>query len=87
VVKEIKLRPKTDEHDFDVKMRYARRFLEDGNKVKVTVRFRGCEMAHRDIGHDRCREVAEAVEDVGVVETRPSMEGRQMFMILAPKKK
>jgi translation initiation factor IF-3 len=87
VVKEIKLRPKTDEHDFDVKTRHARRFLEEGNKVKVTVRFRGREMAHRDIGHDRCREVAEAVEDVGAVETRPSMEGRQMFMILAPKKK
>ncbi len=87
VVKEIKLRPKTDEHDFEVKTKHARRFLEEGNKVKVTVRFRGREMAHRDIGNDRCREVAEAVEDVGVVETRPSMEGRQMFMILAPRKK
>jgi translation initiation factor IF-3 len=55
--------------------------------VKVTVRFRGREMAHRDIGELRCREVAAAVEDVGQVETRPSMEGRQMFMIIAPRKK
>ena len=86
-VKEVKLRPKTDEHDFNVKTKHARRFLEDGNKVKVTVRFRGREMAHRDIGELRCREVADAVADVGQVETRPSMEGRQMFMILAPRKK
>ncbi len=86
-LKEVKLRPKTDEHDFEFKAKHARRFLEEGNKVKVTVRFRGREMAHRDIGERRCMEVAQAVEDVGMVETRPNMEGRQMFMILAPRKK
>ena len=86
-IKEIKLRPKTDEHDYDVKLKHARRFLEDGDKVKVTVRFRGREMAHRNIGEDRCREVAKDCEDVSLIETPPNMEGRQMFMILAPRKK
>jgi translation initiation factor IF-3 len=86
-LKEVKLRPKTDEHDFDFKVKHARRFLEAGDKVKVTVRFRGREMAHRDIGERRCLEVAKAVEDVGQIEARPNMEGRQMFMILAPRKK
>ena len=85
-VKEVKLRPKTDEHDFDVKVKHARRFLESGDKVKVTVRFRGREMAHKDIGVKRCRELADAVADLGSPETRPSMEGRQMSMIIAPKK-
>lgn len=86
-VKEVKLRPKTDEHDFDVKVKHTRRFLEHGDKVKITVRFRGREMAHRNIGEERCMEIAAAVEDMAVVEQRPSMEGRQMFIILAPKKK
>ncbi len=87
IVKEVKLRPKTDEHDFNVKAKHTRRFLEEGNKVKITVRFRGREMAHREIGEERCKEISDAVEDIGVVETRPSMEGRQMFMIIAPRKK
>jgi translation initiation factor IF-3 len=86
-LKEIKLRPKTDEHDFNVKVKHARRFLEAGDKVKVTVRFRGREMAHRDIGVERCKELAEAVQDLGSPESRPSMEGRQMSMIIGPKKK
>ncbi len=86
-IKEIKLRPKTDEHDFDVKLRHARRFLESGDKVKVTVRFRGREMAHREIGVERCMELAQALADLGSPESRPSMEGRQMSMIIGPKKK
>ncbi|NOY24581.1 MAG: translation initiation factor IF-3 [Oligoflexia bacterium] len=85
--KEVKLRPKTDEHDYQVKLRHARRFLEAGDKVKVTVRFRGREMAHRNIGEQRCRELAGDCEDLAIIETLPNMEGRQMFMIIAPKKK
>ena len=85
-LKEVKLRPKTDTHDFEFKVKHARRFLEAGDKVKVTVRFRGREMAHKDIGVKRCRELADAVADLGSPETRPSMEGRQMSMIIAPKK-
>jgi translation initiation factor IF-3 len=86
-LKEVKLRPKTDEHDFEFKVRHARRFLEEGNKVKVTVRFRGREMAHRNIGEEQCMEFFEAVKDLGVVELLPRMEGRQMFMIISPLKK
>lgn len=86
-LKEVKLRPKTDTHDYEVKLRQTRRFLDEGNKVKITVRFRGREMAHRDIGVERCLEMAEAVKDIGVVEARPKMEGRQMFMIIASLKK
>ena len=73
-------------HDYNVKLKHVRRFLENGDKVKVTVRFRGREMAHRDIGHQRCHELADAVAELAEIETRPSMEGRQMSMILAPKK-
>ena len=86
-LKEIKLRPKTDGHDMDVKTRHAARFLEAGDKVKVTVRFRGREHAHRDIGNDQCMAVAKAVEEVGMVESKPRMDGRFMVMILAPNKK
>ncbi len=85
-VKEVKLRPKTDIHDYEVKLKHARRFLEAGDKVKITVRFRGREMAHRDIGEKRCREIAADCEDIATIETNPNMEGRQMFMILAPRK-
>jgi translation initiation factor IF-3 len=85
-VKEIKLRPKTDQHDFNVKLKHARRFLDGGDKVKVTVRFRGREMAHREIGEQRCMEIAVACEDLATVEDRPRMDGRQMFLILAPRK-
>ena len=86
-VKEVKIRPKTDQHDYDVKLRNTRRFLEDGDKVKVTVRFRGREHAHRDIGVARCEELAKAVVDLAVIEAPPRMDGRQMIMILAPRKK
>ena len=86
-VKEIKLRPKTDQHDFDVKVRHARRFLEEGNKVKVTIRFRGRELAHRDIGVLQCNRVFEAVKDLAVVEQPARMEGRQMHMIIAPQRR
>jgi translation initiation factor IF-3 len=86
-VKEIKLRPKTDDHDFDVKERAVRRFLEEGDKVKVTVRFRGREIAHRDIGEDQCRKLADKLVDAAVVEQAPRMDGRQMVMLLAPGKK
>ena len=86
-IKEVKVRPKTDEHDMNVKVKHAHQFLSEGNKVKVTVRFRGREHAHRDIGAEQCLRVAEAVKDVGVIEAPPRMEGRQMFMILAPIKR
>ena len=85
-VKEIKLRPKTDQHDFDVKLKHARRFLEKGDKVKVTVRFRGREMAHKEIGEPQCMRIAEACTELAVIEAHPRMDGRQMFLILAPKK-
>ncbi|MFK7929537.1 MAG: translation initiation factor IF-3 [Myxococcota bacterium] len=83
-LKELKVRPKTDDHDMNVKIRRSRSFLEDGNKVKITVWFRGREHAHHDIGADQCYRIADAVEDVGKIETEPRMEGRNMFMILAP---
>ena len=85
--KEVKIRPKTDVHDFEVKLKHARRFLTKGDKVKVTVRFRGREMAHRDIGEQQCRKLAGAVADISIIETQPRMDGRQMFLILAPSKK
>lgn len=85
-IKEVKLRPKTDEHDIAVKVRHARRFLEEGNKVKVTIRFRGRELAHRDIGSQQCMRMAKECEDLGSIEAHPRMDGRQMFMILSPLK-
>ncbi|MCB9759156.1 MAG: translation initiation factor IF-3 [Alphaproteobacteria bacterium] len=86
-IKEVKLRPKTDEHDFDVKRKHAVRFLEAGDKVKVTLRFRGREMAHKDIGAAKCREFADAIGELAQIEAPPRMDGRQMVMILAPTKK
>lgn len=83
-LKEVKVRPKTDQHDMEVKVKHTRRFLEQGNKVKVTVRFRGRELAHRDIGAQQCLRIAELAEDLGSIESPPRMDGRQMFMILAP---
>ncbi len=83
-MKEVKVRPKTDEHDLEFKARQVRTFLEAGNKVKITVRFRGREHAHRNIGAEQCQEIFERCKDVGVVETRPHMEGRTMHMIIAP---
>ena len=83
-VKEVKFRPNTDTHDYDVKMRNVMRFLESGDKVKVTLRFRGREMAHQDLGRELLHRVAGDVEGVGKVENMPKMEGRQMIMIIAP---
>lgn len=83
-VKEIKLRPTIEIHDYNVKLRNARRFLEDGNKVKVTMRFRGREMAHQDQGSDMLQKLQEELAELSKVEFAPKMEGRQMIMILAP---
>ncbi len=83
-VKEVKFRPNTDTHDYDVKMRNVTRFLENGDKVKVTLRFRGREMAHQQLGRDLLQRVAGDVEGLGKIENMPKMEGRQMIMIIAP---
>ncbi len=85
-VKEIKFRPGTDDHDYDVKMRNLRKFIEEGNKVKVTLRFRGREMAHQELGRDLLKRVEEAMSVETTVEQFPRMEGRQMVMMLSPKK-
>jgi translation initiation factor IF-3 len=84
-IKEIKLRPGIDDHDYDVKMRSVRRFFEEGDKVKVTLRFRGREMAHQDIGFKLLQRVKNETAPIAKVEAEPSMEGRQMIMVLAPK--
>ena len=84
-IKEIKLRPGIDDHDYDVKMRAMRRFFEEGDKVKVTLRFRGREMAHQDIGYRLLQRVKEETSTIAKVEADPSMEGRQMIMVLAPR--
>jgi translation initiation factor IF-3 len=86
-IKEIKMRPATDEHDFLIKLRHVKRFLEDGHKVKISLRFRGREMAHMDIGYERMKKVVEELKEIGEVESFPKMEGRQMFMMLGPAKK
>lgn len=87
-VKEVKFRPGTDEGDYQVKLRNLTRFLEEGNKGKVTLRFRGREMAHQSLGIDLLNRIKEELADIAVVESFPSkVEGRQMTMMLAPKKK
>jgi translation initiation factor IF-3 len=86
-LKEVKMRPGIEDHDFDFKTRHARRFLEEGNKVKATVMFRGRQMAHPEIGRGVLQQLAEALEDLGKVESHPQMEGRTMTMIIAPTKK
>ena len=83
-VKEVKFRPNTDTHDFDVKMRSVMKFLDNGDKVKVTMRFRGREMAHQNLGLDLLKRVEDAVGEAGKVENRPKTEGRQMTMMIAP---
>lgn len=85
-IKEVKFRPGTDDHDYDVKMRNLRRFIEDGDKVKVTLRFRGREMAHQELGRDLLKRVEEDTAGETVVEQHPRMEGRQMVMMLSPRK-
>jgi len=84
-IKEIKLRPGIDEHDYDTKMKAVHRFFEEGDKVKVTLRFRGREMAHQDIGYRLLERVRSETLNIAKVEIEPSMEGRQMVMILAPR--
>lgn len=84
-IKEIKMRPGIDDHDYDVKMRAIRRFFEEGDKVKVTLRFRGREMAHQDRGMTLLERVKEDFSDVAKVEFSPKLEGRQMIMVLAPR--
>jgi translation initiation factor IF-3 len=86
-LKEIKLRPKTDDHDVAFKVKHVRRFLEDGNKVKLTVRFRGREITHPDTAKRQIDLIVEAVQDLAVVETSSRMEGRTMTAILAPRVK
>jgi len=86
-VKEIKLRPGTEEGDYQVKLRNLIRFLESGDKAKVTIRYRGREMAHQEIGMTLLERVEKDLEEYGIVEQRPKMEGRQMMMVLAPKKR
>ncbi len=83
-VKEIKFRPNIDEHDYQVKMRNMHRFIEAGDKVKVTLRFRGREMAHQELGMQVLMRVREEMEATTKVEAMPKMEGRQMVMVLAP---
>ncbi len=85
-IKEVKFRPGTDDHDYDVKMKNLRRFIEEGNRVKVTLRFRGREMAHQELGRDLLKRVESDMADEIVVEQYPRMEGRQMVMMLSPKK-
>jgi translation initiation factor IF-3 len=84
-IKEIKLRPKTEEHDYQFKTQHVRRFLQDGHKAKVTVMFRGREMAHVELGRRILDRVAADLEDVGTVEQTPKQEGRNMVMVLSPR--
>jgi translation initiation factor IF-3 len=86
-IKEVKFRPGTEEGDYQVKMRNLRKFLEQGNKGKVTIRFRGREMAHRELGAELLDRIENELEDIASVEQRAKMEGRQMVMVLAPNKK
>jgi translation initiation factor IF-3 len=83
-LKEVRLKPKTDDHDLEIKARQARKFLLAGDKVKFTVRFRGREMAHPDIGREMLEQIAEQLRDVATIEQRPLMEGRALSLMLAP---
>jgi translation initiation factor IF-3 len=86
-LKEVKLRPKTEEHDYEFKVRNVRRFLEDGDKAKITIMFRGREITHKELGSAILDDIVKDLKDVAVVEQTPRMEGRQMFMIIAPNPK
>lgn len=86
-LKEVKMRPKTEEHDYEFKVRNVKRFLEEGNKARITIMFRGREITHKELGQALLEDVIKDVKEVGVVEQVPRMEGRQMFMILAPNPK
>lgn len=84
-VKEIKMRPGIDTHDYEVKMKKVHQFLENGDKVKLTIRFRGREMAHQQLGMEVMNRVADEVGETAKIEARPKLEGRQMIMVIAPK--
>jgi translation initiation factor IF-3 len=86
-IKEVKFRPVTDEGDYQTKLRNILRFLEEGDKVKITIRFRGREMSHQDLGQNLDKKIQEDVGDYGQVESSPRLEGRQMVMMIGPKKK
>jgi translation initiation factor IF-3 len=85
-LKEVKFRPGIEEHDLEFKLRHARRFLEEGNKVKATMMFRGRQVAHPELGREVLSRVAGALEDVGKVDSNPVLEGRNMIMVLTPRK-
>lgn len=85
-VKEVKFRPGTDDHDYDFKMKHSREWLQEGDKVKATIFFRGREITHRELGAQLLERLEKDLADVGEVEARPRMEGNQMFIILAPKR-
>ena len=85
-IKEVKFRPNIDTHDYDVKMRSVNKFLGDGDKVKVTLRFRGREMAHQERGRELLTKIAGDIEEIGKIEAMPKMEGRQMIMVVAPQR-
>ena len=85
LVKEVKMGPKTEKHDFDFKLKHVRRFLEEGHKAKVTVRFKGREMAHTELGWKMLNKMVEAVSDIAVTENNPRMEGRMLHIMLSPK--
>jgi translation initiation factor IF-3 len=84
-IKEIKMRPSIDDHDYDVKIRSIKRFFEEGDKVKVTLRFRGREMAHQELGYQLLQRVKAELQELSKVEAEPRLEGRQMVMVLAPR--
>ncbi len=86
-VKEVKFRPGTEEGDYQIKLRNLIRFLNDGNKAKVTLRFRGREMAHQELGRKLLKRIEQDLAELGTVEQFPKLEGRQMVMVIAPKKK
>ena len=86
-IKELKFRPTTDDGDYNIKLRNLRRFLEEGDKVKVNIRFKGREMSHQELGLEMARRIEADLADEVVVEQRPRLEGRQMIMMIAPKKK
>ena len=84
-VKEVKMGPKTEKHDFEFKLKHVRRFLEEGHKAKVTVRFKGREMAHTELGWKMLQKMVEAVQDIAVADNNPRMEGRMLHIMLSPK--
>ena len=86
-LKNIKMRPKTDVHDYNFKVRHVKEFIESGDRVKITIKFRGREMSFLKMGHDQLDKVVEDTKDIAKIESRPKMEGRNMIMVLVPNKK